>query len=70
VYETLAGVPMHRSARVVQRTQALRIEREDFFDVMSQHPALPRHLLGALFRELSNARQTPPGPQVAAPYST
>jgi ATP/ADP translocase/HEAT repeat protein len=66
VYETLAGVPMHRSARVVQRTQALRIEREDLFDVMSQHPALPRHLLGALFRELSNARLTPPGPQVAA----
>jgi hypothetical protein len=56
LYETLAGVPVGRRQRIVHRTRALRIEREDFFDLMGQHPALSQHLLGALFRELS---QTP-----------
>ena len=53
LYETLAGVPVGRRQRIVHLTQALRIEREDSFDLMGQHPALPQHLLGALFRELS-----------------
>jgi ATP/ADP translocase len=53
LYETLAGVPVGRRQRIVHRTQALRIEREDFFDLLGQHPALLRHLLGALFSELS-----------------
>jgi ATP:ADP antiporter, AAA family len=48
LYETLAGWPVGR-LRAVQRTRALRIEREDLFDLMSQHPALSQHLLGALF---------------------
>ncbi len=53
LYETLVGVPVGRRQRIVHRTRALRIEHEDFFDAMSQHPALPEHVLGALLSELS-----------------
>jgi CRP-like cAMP-binding protein len=53
LYETLVGVPVGRSQRIVHRTRALRIERADFFDVMSQHPALPEHVLAALFKDSS-----------------
>jgi CRP-like cAMP-binding protein len=53
LFETLAGVPVGRRQRIVHRTQALRIEREDFFDLMGQHPALSQQLLGALFKDLS-----------------
>jgi hypothetical protein len=38
------------------RTRALRIGREDFFDLLGQRPALSRQLLGALFSELSERR--------------
>jgi CRP-like cAMP-binding protein len=53
LYETLAGVPLGRRQRIVHRTRALRIGREDFFDLLGQRPALSRQLLGALFSELS-----------------
>ena len=53
LFEMLAGVPMGSRQRIVHYTQALRIEREDFFDLMGQHPVLSEQLLGALFRELS-----------------
>ena len=56
LYETLVGLPVGRSQRIVHRTRALRIERADFFDVMGQHPAVPGLVLGALFRELSQTR--------------
>jgi CRP-like cAMP-binding protein len=57
LFEMLAGVPAGRRQRIVQRTQALRIEREDFFDLMGQHPALSEQLLGALFKDLSKHEQ-------------
>jgi HEAT repeat protein/CRP-like cAMP-binding protein len=53
LFEMLAGRPVGRRQRIVNRTQALRIEREDFFDLMGQHPALSEQLLGALFNDLS-----------------
>jgi hypothetical protein len=37
LFETLAGVPVGRCQRIVQHTQALRIEREDLFDLIGQH---------------------------------
>jgi hypothetical protein len=49
LYETLAGVPLGRIQRVVRRTRALRIEREDLFDLLGQRPALLQQLLGTLF---------------------
>ena len=52
LFETLAGLPVGRQ-RIVHHTQALRIEREDLFDLMGQHPTLSEQLLGALFRNLS-----------------
>ena len=56
LYETLVGLPVGRTQRIVHRTRALRIERADFFDVMGQHPAVPGLVLGALFKELSQTR--------------
>lgn len=65
LFETLAGVPTGRRQRIVHRTQALWIEREDFFDLMGQYPALPQRLLGALFSELSEAPRAPNSSGVA-----
>jgi CRP-like cAMP-binding protein/HEAT repeat protein len=53
LYETLAGLPVGRRQRVVHRVRALRVGHEDLFDLLAEEPALPHHLLGALFRELS-----------------
>ena len=58
LFETLAGVPAGRRQRTVHHLQGLRIERDDFFDVMGQHPPLSEQLLGALFRELSKTDVT------------
>jgi AAA family ATP:ADP antiporter len=50
LFETLAGLPLGR--RLVSRTggAALRITREDLFDLMGQRQSLLQQLLGALFR--------------------
>ena len=53
LFETLAGIPGSHSQRAVDHTQALRIERDDLLDVMSQHPSLPEHMLGVLFEQLT-----------------
>jgi CRP-like cAMP-binding protein len=49
LFETLAGVPIGRSARVVEPGRALRISHEDFFDLLGQRPALLQHLFTSLF---------------------
>jgi CRP-like cAMP-binding protein len=49
-YETLAGVPLDRRATVTQGGRALRIDREELFDLLGQRPALLQQLFGALFR--------------------
>jgi CRP-like cAMP-binding protein len=46
--EVLAGLPLGRRQRAARRTRALRIEREDLFDLLGQRPALLQQLLGAL----------------------
>ena len=48
LHETLAGVSLGRRVRVVRPLRALRIEREDLFDVLGQHPVLLQQLLGTL----------------------
>ncbi len=53
LFETLAGIPLGHSQRAVDHTHALRIERDDLLDVMSQHPSLPEHMLGVLFEQLT-----------------
>ena len=50
LYETLAGVPLGRRQRVARGGWALRIEREDLFDLLGQRPALLQQLFAALFR--------------------
>jgi AAA family ATP:ADP antiporter len=50
VYETLAGLNFDFHARVVQGGLALRIDREDLFDLLIQRSALLRQVFGALFR--------------------
>jgi CRP-like cAMP-binding protein len=48
LHQALAGVPIGRRQRAVRRTRALRIEREDLFDLLERRPALLQQLLGAL----------------------
>jgi CRP-like cAMP-binding protein len=48
VYETLAGIPLGRAARVQRPGVALRIAHEDLFDLAGQRPDLMRHLFTAL----------------------
>ncbi len=50
VSHTLAGLSMGRKARVVRDAKALRIGREDLFDLISQRPDLLRQLFSAVFR--------------------
>jgi hypothetical protein len=50
LYETLAGVPLGRRQHVARAGWALRIEREDLFDLLGQRPALLQQLFAALFR--------------------
>ncbi len=59
VYETLAGIPLGRSARVTRKGTALRIGREELFDLLGQRPALLQQLFSALFREASSTGQDP-----------
>lgn len=53
IYETLAGIDYEFHARVRQDGIALRIDREDLFDLLVQRSALLRQVFGALFRNQS-----------------
>jgi ATP:ADP antiporter, AAA family len=50
IYETLAGIDYDFHARVLKDGIALRIEREDLFDLLAHRSALLRQVLGTLFR--------------------
>jgi len=50
LYETLAGLPLGRRQVALTSGTALRIQREDLFDLMGQRQTLLQQLLGALFR--------------------
>jgi CRP-like cAMP-binding protein len=50
VYQTLAGVPIACEARVLHEGTALRIDREELFDLLSQRSDLLQQVFGALFR--------------------
>ena len=50
LYETLAGAGNGRRAVVVGAGRALRIEREELFELLQQRPELLQQLFGALFR--------------------
>jgi ATP:ADP antiporter, AAA family len=50
IYQTLAGLDFQFHARVVHNGIALRIEREDLFDLLVQRSALLRQVFSALFR--------------------
>jgi CRP-like cAMP-binding protein len=50
VYETLAGLALTRQARVVERGSALRIDKDELFDLLAQRSDLMQQFFGALFR--------------------
>ncbi len=50
VFETLAGVPLGLRATVIKEGFALRLDREELFDLLSQRPDLLQQFFGALFR--------------------
>jgi CRP-like cAMP-binding protein len=49
LFETLAGVPIGRGARVTSAGRALRISHDDLFDLIGQRPSLMQHLFTGLF---------------------
>jgi ATP/ADP translocase/CRP-like cAMP-binding protein len=49
LYETLAGRPVQRSARVTRPGVALRLDRDDVFDALGERPGLLQQLFTALF---------------------
>ncbi len=49
IYEALAGLPMGREAHVIRPGIALRIEREELFDLLGQRSDLLRQLFAAMF---------------------
>ena len=64
IYDTLAGTPIGRRGRVVGAGRALRIEREDLFDLFGQRPALLRQMLRALLGAPTETT-SPPGSRAA-----
>jgi CRP-like cAMP-binding protein len=59
IYDTLAGTPIGRRARVVGAGRALRIEREELFDLFGHRPDLVQQMLRALFRGPARANGLP-----------
>ena len=49
VIETLAGVPVGRTARVTMQGAALVVSHDDLFDLLGQRPALLQQLFAVLF---------------------
>jgi CRP-like cAMP-binding protein len=56
IYETLAGLPFEHCASVTRAGFALRIDRDDLFDLLSQRPGLLQQIFGALFRSRAAGR--------------
>lgn len=52
--QTLAGISLGRTGRVIGDGAALRIDREDLFDLLSQRPDLLRQLFSSLSRARAN----------------
>lgn len=50
LYETLAGIGLECRARVTAEGIALRIDREDLFDLLAQRSGLLRQIFSTLFR--------------------
>jgi hypothetical protein len=65
IYDTLAGTHIGRRARVVGAGRALRIERDDLFDLFGQRPTLLRQMLRALLG-VPTETASPPGSRAAA----
>jgi len=55
IYETLAGIAFAHHARVTRPGVALRIDRDDLFDLLGQQPGLLRQIFSALFRNRIDA---------------
>ncbi len=48
IYETFAGIPILRHARVTRSGTALRIDRDDLFDLLALRPDMIQQLFSAL----------------------
>jgi CRP-like cAMP-binding protein len=48
-YATLAGSPIGRSAVAAEAGRALRIDRDELFDLFAQHPRLLQQMFSGLF---------------------
>ena len=55
-FSALSGGTIGRSARVVKEGIAMRIDRDDLFDLLGEHPELMRQLFAGIFRSVAEDR--------------
>lgn len=55
-FSALSGRTIGRSATVVKEGVAMRIDRDDLFELLGEHPELMRQLFTGLFRTISEQR--------------
>jgi AAA family ATP:ADP antiporter len=55
-FSALSGGTIGRSAKVVKDGHALRIDRDDLFDLLGEHPELMRQLFSGIFRSVAEER--------------
>ncbi|HEX6974746.1 MAG TPA: Npt1/Npt2 family nucleotide transporter [Vicinamibacterales bacterium] len=55
-FSALSGGTIGRSARVVKDGHALRLDRDDLFDLLGEHPELMRQLFSGIFRSVAEER--------------
>jgi CRP-like cAMP-binding protein len=49
LYQMLSGIPLARRAVCASNSLILRVERDDFLNLLLQHPELMRRILACLF---------------------
>jgi CRP-like cAMP-binding protein len=55
-FSALSGGTIGRSARVIKEGIAMRIDRDDLFDLLGEHPELMRQLFAGIFRTVAEDR--------------
>ena len=55
-FSALSGGTIGRSARVTKEGIAMRIDRDDLFDLLGEHPELMRQLFSGIFRSVAEER--------------
>jgi AAA family ATP:ADP antiporter len=58
-FSALSGQTIGRSASVIKEGLAMRIDREELFELLGEHPGLMRQLFAAIFRTVAEEHRMP-----------